>query len=374
MKAMKIFSILLISATAITMAACATTPAAPASVEAPAPTPTETASVAETTEGDAFVPQLVTVTYFDAAGNPHDASLMQMPASVAIFDWGILDILYTVGWEKTGIETLVIPATATLPDEIAWFEGQDFVIRGGTLHYVNWDVLDLVQPELVVLGTRSFAHNAAGETTNADVRAELRAEAETMYPDITFIRLTQNSQRSDLLADIKHNVYVLQQIFPQIADELQAHLDVSLADLYYVRERIRDSGTNALVVMIWADRMSMFLPESRFHMIYDEFGFIPAVDEQPQWGDQHGFDARAEFILSVDPDVLLVIDRTDMESPTGGVGLSNFMADSIIQSTSAAQNGHIYVLQGNAWYTVTGGLGALDTMIANIMEYVYKLN
>jgi len=316
----------------------------------------------------------VTVEYFDAAGVAHQSTVLQNPTSVAIFEWSVLDILYTVGWENTGIETLIIPATATLPDEVAWFGEQDFVIRGGTLHYVNWDVLDLVQPELVILGMRSFAHNAAGETTSPEIRAELRAHADEAYPDTSFVRLTQNSAHSNLANDLRHNVYVLQQIFPNIADDLQAHLDDSLARLEYVGQRVRESEATALFVMVWADRMSFFLPNSRFHMIYDEFGFTSPTDELPQWGDQHGFDARAEFILSVNPDVLLVLDRTDMASPTGGVGIANFMADSIIQNTAAAQNGHVYVLHGNPWYVVTGGLNALDAKIANIMEFVNTLD
>ncbi|MCL2841058.1 MAG: ABC transporter substrate-binding protein [Defluviitaleaceae bacterium] len=329
---------------------------------------------AEADEAGAIIPQMVTVTYHDAERNPHQVSLMQMPTSVAIFDWSILDILYTVGWEKTGIETLILPATATLPTEVSWFENQDFVIRGGTLHYVNWDVLDLVQPELVILGMRSFAHNAAGETTSPEVRAELRQQAEADNPNTAFIRLSHSSARSELLADTSHNVYVLQQIFPQIADELQAYLDRIVEDLNYIQTRVQASDMTAQFVMIWADRMSLFLPEGRFHMIHDEFGFTPAVYEQPQWAaDQHGFDSRAEFLLSADPDIIFLLDRTDMVSPTGGVGVQNFMADSIIQNTSAYQNGHIYVLEGNAWYTVTGGFSAIDTKIANIMAFVNTL-
>ena len=317
--------------------------------------------------------EYVTVTYFDATGTGHDVTVRQNPTSVAIFDWGILDILYTVGWEKTGIETLVIADTATLPNEVAWFGTQNFVVRGGTLHYVNFDILDLVQPELVILGTRSFAHNHAGETTSPEVRAELRAQAEAEYQNTAFIRLTQNASRSNLINDLRHNVSVLQQIFPHIADDLQAHLDASLAQLDYVRSMVETSDSTALFVMVWADRMSIFLPEGRFHMIYDEFGFTSAAEELPQWTDQHGLDARTEFLLSADPDVIFLLDRTDMASPTGGVGVQNFLADTIIQNTSAFQNDHIYVLEGNAWYTVTGGLSALDTMIANIMEYVNTL-
>jgi len=366
----KFIGILLMTSLLLSACAGAQSSAPAVTPEAPiVPATKPVAAVEEELEEQNFV----TVTYFDAAGDSHNVTLAQNPTSIAIFDWGILDILYTVGWEKAGIETLIIPATATLPDEVSWFEAQDFVVRGGTLHYVNWDVLDLVQPELVILGTRSFAHNAAGETTSPDDRVALRAEVEELYPNTAFIRLTQNAQRSNLIADIEHNVSVLQAIFPQIAEELQAHLDASKAELEAVRAAVQKSQTTALFVMVWADRMSMFLPESRFHMIYDEFGFLPATDEQPQWGDQHGFDARAEFILSVDPNVIFLLDRTDMASSEGGIGVQNFMADSIIQNTTAAQNGHVYVLHGNPWYTVTGGLGALDSMIANITEFIDTL-
>ena len=378
MKTIKIIGIILIAVAVLTLTACArTTESNPGLANttaiAPAPNPTASPTVTEAQSNDG-ASQFVTVTYFDAAGVAHQSTVLQNPTSVAIFEWSVLDILYSVGWENTGIETLIIPATATLPDEVAWFGQQDFVIRGGTLHYVNWDVLDLVQPELVILGMRSFAHNAAGETTSPEVRTELRAHADEAYPNTSFVRLTQNSAQSDLANDMRHNVYVLKQIFPNIADDLQAHLDDSLARLEYVGQRVRESEATALFVMVWADRMSFFLPNSRFHMIYDEFGFTSPTDELPQWGDQHGFDARAEFILSVNPDVLLILDRTDMDSPTGGVGVANFMSDSIIQNTAAAQNGHIFVLHGNPWYTVTGGLSALDTKIANIMEFVNTLD
>jgi len=324
-------------------------------------------------EAEKIEPQFVTVTYFDAAGDPHEATVPQNPTTVAIFEWSILDILYTVGWESTGIETLILPDPSSMPDELSWFVTQDFVLQGGTLHYVNWDILDLVQPELVILGMRSFAHNAAGETNSPEARVELQTHADEAYPDTAFIRLTQNSARSNLAADMEHNIYALQQIFPNIADALQSQLDDSFERLEYVGQRVRESEVTGLFVMVWADRMSFFLPDSRFHMIYDEFGFTSPIEELPQWGDQHGFDARAEFILSINPDVLLVLDRTDMASPTGGVGVANFIADSIIQSTSAAQNGHIYILQGNPWYTATGGLTSLDIKISNIMSFVDTL-
>ena len=50
------------------------------------------------------------------------------------------------------------------------------------------------------------------------------------------------------------------------------------------------------------------------------------------------------------------------------------MNDPIIKQTTAAQNGDIYVLSGNAWYTMTGGISATETMIADLNQYIIKLN
>ena len=372
----KFIGIILVASLMFIFTACAGTETPPAAAPTPPAPPAPVTAAPEPAPAPVVEdegPQYVTVTYFDAAGDAHEVVVRQNPTSVAVFDWSILDMLYTIGWENTGIETLVIPATATLPAEIAWFADQDFVIRGGTLHYVNWDVLDLVEPELVILGMRSFAHNAAGETTTPEARAELRAEAEAKYPDTAFIRLTQSSTRSNLLNDTAHNAAILAQIFPNIADDIEAYMAETRAAINEIQTKVQESESTALFVMVWADRMSIFLYGSRFHMIYDEFGFTPAAESLPQWTDQHGLDARAEFILSSDPDVILLLDRTDMASPTGGVGVQNFMADSIIANTTAAQNGNIFVLEGNAWYTVTGGFSATQTKIANIMEFVNTL-
>ena len=134
--------------------------------------------------------------------------------------------------------------------EIAWFEGRNFVYRGGTLHYVNWDILDITQPELVILGMRSFAHNAAGETTTQEQRDALREEANTRYSGTSFIRLTQNFTRSNLLEDTAHNVAVLAQIFPNIAPQLNAYMDDVRESLGCIRETVQESETTALFIMV----------------------------------------------------------------------------------------------------------------------------
>ncbi|MDR3167069.1 MAG: hypothetical protein LBT93_03920, partial [Treponema sp.] len=71
------------------------------------------------------------------------------PAAVAIYDYSILDILASVGFEKTGIKTLVVPSRSTLPDALGYYKSDipgTRVISGGSLFFIDWDVLDLAEP------------------------------------------------------------------------------------------------------------------------------------------------------------------------------------------------------------------------------------
>ncbi|MCL2532145.1 MAG: hypothetical protein FWE40_08310 [Oscillospiraceae bacterium] len=56
--------------------------------------------------------------------NDLTVTLRQNPSVVAIYDNGILDMLYNVGFENTGIETLIIPDPAGLPDILSWYREQ----------------------------------------------------------------------------------------------------------------------------------------------------------------------------------------------------------------------------------------------------------
>ena len=56
-------------------------------------------------------------------------------------------------------------------------------------------------------------------------------------------------------------------------------------------------------MMVDQTTLSVFNPNSRFDMIYEEFGFIPADEGAVSWTNQHGFDVRAEYVLEK-PDVI----------------------------------------------------------------------
>ncbi|MDR2267356.1 MAG: ABC transporter substrate-binding protein [Christensenellaceae bacterium] len=290
------------------------------------------------------------------------------PTRVAVYDYSTLDILNNVDFTKTGIEQLIVPTKSSLPEELKYYADLpgDKVISGGSLFYVDWDVLDLVQPQLVILGGRSFGMDADGNRLGTDAAAEFRESTYARYSNTKFIKLSVNSTDSSLVPDMERNAGVLAKIFNKVSvDGKLNEIKNKIAD---IKTKAEASESTALFcMMVDQTTLSVFNVGSRFDMLYEDFGFTPVDPNAEAWTDAHGLTARAEYVLEQNPDVIFVLDRSATVG-TGG-GFANLMADEVIKQTEAYKNGHIYVLSGNAWYTMTGGFTAAEAMVADLQKY-----
>ncbi|MCL2199201.1 MAG: ABC transporter substrate-binding protein [Defluviitaleaceae bacterium] len=338
----------------------------------PAPNPTTSPDAAVTEAPQERPRDFVTITDF----NGNVVQVRQNPSVVAVYDWGVLDMMYTVGFDKFGIETLIIPNPAGIPSVLSGVNNLPDVqiVNGGTLFYVNWDVLDLVPPELIILGARSFGMNAQEERLSAEDNAAFRAATEERYADTAFIRLTINAQSSDLVNDMRNNAYALSQIWPHVADYLLVEFYEIEAGMAAVNAAASASGlTTAFLMMTTPTNLSLFLDGSRMGMVFDEFGFTPATTTEDigLFSDQHGFESRAEFILALNPDIILLLDRNEMaDNVPQSAGFDALMSDPIIARTAAFENNRIYALYPQEWYTVVGGFGSARQMISCMMRVV----
>ncbi|MCL2187205.1 MAG: hypothetical protein FWC16_02925 [Defluviitaleaceae bacterium] len=319
--------------------------------------------------------ELVTITDF----NGNIVQVRQNPSIVAVYDWGVLDIMYNVGLENFGIETLILPDPSGIPAVLAGVRNIDGIqiVNGGTLFYVNWDVLDIVQPELIILGARSFGMNAQGDRLSAEDNAAFRADTEERYADTSFIRLTINAQVSDLINDMRDNAYALTQIWPHMTDAILGEFYEIEAGMAYVNAVASASDyTVAFLMMTTPTNLSLFLDGSRMGMVYDEFGFSPATTAEDigLFSDQHGFESRAEFILALNPDIILLLDRNEMnDNIPQSAGYEALNNDPIIRRTNAYLNNRIFALYPQEWYTVVGGFGSARQMIACMMNVIESI-
>jgi iron complex transport system substrate-binding protein len=294
------------------------------------------------------------------------------PATVAIYDYSILDILASVGFEKTGIKTLVVPTRNSLPDALSYYKSDipgTRIISGGSLFFIDWDVLDLAEPQLVILGGRSFGMNASGQRLGTEDAAKYRSETYSRYRNARFIKLSVDASKSTLDEDILRNITALGAIFPALKNDLDARYQEIKTDMESIKAKAQSSGAKALFVMTPdPSSISVFLPGSRFGMLYREFGFTPADSGESADYSAHGASTAAEYIMAVNPEVIFLLDRAATVGTEAGE--LNFRNDASIQQTDAFKNNHIYTLHGDSWYTMTGGVQAAKQMIQDLMRFI----
>lgn len=305
------------------------------------------------------------ITVKDSDG--YDVEVISNPKCVAIWDYAILDILENIGFEKTGITLLVTPSKDSLPDDLQYFKDKPNheVVDGGSLVTIDFDVLDLVQPELIIAGGRVYG------SLVEDTSEEGRLHAQTEYGG-KIVRLANNVNDSELYNTMSSNVEALGAIFPAIKAELDERMAEIKSEMDEVAAKAQASGKTALFCMTAsATSLSVSNPNSRFDMLYEEFGFTAAVPDAEPSDDVHGYDVSAEYIRLANPDVIFVCDRSALLGQ--GPGFDTMMASPIIQQTTAYEEGHIYSLTAEAWYTMTGGFTAVERMIEDINQYFDSL-
>lgn len=271
------------------------------------------------------------------------------PAVVAIFSFDALDMLDYVGIEETSIKRLGLPK-ASLPAYLNAYQQHD-VLNVGTLFIPDLDALALFIPDLIIIGGRS-----------AGAYDQLRAEYP--YADILDVGLVYGQY----VEGMERNALNLAKIFPTVKDDIEAAYNAITTQFNALKNVAKDFS--ALFVMVNGDALSFYGPTGRFAALYDEFGFIPA-DPLFQEGGSHGHVVGYEYVKSVNPHVLFLLDRG--VATGGSASIDQVKANQLIKDTDAGKNNFIFTLDPIAWYISVGGFHSTNTMIENIQTAVNLL-
>lgn len=268
------------------------------------------------------------------------------PGAVAIFAYDVLDILDTVGFEHTSIVELGVPKN-NLPVYLNKYATSD-VKNVGTLFIPDWDALDLFMPDLIIIGGRS-----AG--------AYDRLAADYPYADILDVSFVIGEYEEGLT----RNANNIAKIFPSVADKIE----VELNDILEEMSTIKTSAQNleALFIMVNGEALSFYGPHGRFAALYDEFGFT-AADPLAEEGGSHGNVIGYEYVASVNPAILLLLDRG--VATGGSSSIDAVKANQLIRNTEAGLNNRIFTLDPIAWYISTGGFQSTRQMINDLTTVI----
>lgn len=270
------------------------------------------------------------------------------PQRIAVLDMAALDIIDSlglgdrvVGSAKVSIEYLM----DYNPDDS---EGK--IANLGSVKTADMEQLAICEPDVIFIGGRL-----------SKSYADLEVIAPVVYLAVDYEKGVVNST-----AD---NAKTIASMFGKEA-EVDAMMEGFTERVDALKSVVE--GKNVLLGMYNNNAMSILGTDSQLSIIGNEMGGVnlgDTVGEEVK--PAHGDDASWETIINLKPEYLFVLDRSSAVSSEDDVlGAQEVIENDLIKELDVYKNGNIvyFIQHANVWYTSTGGVQALDTMLADLEE------
>lgn len=250
--------------------------------------------------------------------------------SIVTYDFAVIDYLMEMGIE---VDTLGAVKNSA-PDY-----QQDFISNAqeiGNLKAPDLEKVMNLNPDIIFIGGRTI-----------DFKDDLEQIAKVEHFEL---------DNTNIVDSIKNNVLRLGEIF-NLQEETKTRLD-QLDQLIQSIEPVEDE--TALVLLYNEGQLSQFGKGSRFGFIFDLFGYQPVADDIEV--SSHGVDVSYEYIKSVNPDKLFIINRNMIHG--GNVGIDQFYNNPLLKDLDL----NIIELDPNTIYQSAGGITSFTKTILEIIE------
>ena len=333
----KIISLLLVLAIALSLAACGNT-------AEPTVAPTEAPEAAAT---DAPKPETITIQALNGEKVMADIEVPYDPQRIAILDMPALDIV-----DALGLGDRIVGSAKVTIEYLTQYNPDDSDGRIANLGSVKTADLEQVaacEPDIIFIGGRL-----------SSMYADLSAIAPVVYLAVDY--------EKGVVESTKYNAQTIASIFGKEAEVeamfegFQPRIDALNAVL---------SGHDILLAMYNNNAMSLMDTESQLNILAYELGgnnlgeTVGEVDKAT-----HGEDASWETIINLNPEYIFVLDRSTATGAAdeGVLGAREVIENDLIKELDVYKNGKIiyFIDHANVWYTSTGGVQALDTMLADL--------
>lgn len=274
------------------------------------------------------------------------STVRKNPKVVVTFALEIADILSVVGLEKAGITYFGLPK-ANLPESIRQFASNKYP-NTGTLFEPNYDTLDLMMPDLIIIGGRS---------------SSLYSSFKSEYPNTDILDVSNTTFTFERQKEVFTNLGL---IFPEIKVDLEAQQAKITQNFETVRNKV--DGHNALFLQVNGDQISVFGVGSRYGVLYSDFNFV-ASDPDLKTLEAHGNIVSFEYVSEINPQIIFLMDRSAAVGSSGAI--DQIINNALIQNTDAGKNNDIYILDPMSWYILPGGINSSLQMIEDI-DQVFK--
>ena len=263
------------------------------------------------------------------------------PERVVVMDFGFLDSIDVLG---TPVK-LAVPKS-NLPAYLDKFKDGQYVDIGGLKEF-SLETIYAFKPDLIIISGRQ-----------QDYYQELTQIAPTYFVEI---------DSTKYLADYKNNMEFLGRLFGR-EEQVKAIIGGLEDEMAATRAEAAARNLRTLVLLTNDGKISVYGSGSRFGIIHDLLG-LPEADPSIKVGI-HGQSVNYEYIASVNPDQIFVVDRSlAVGSRANGLKL---LDNDLVRGTGAAKNGLIFELDPNVWYLSGGGLQSVPMMVRQIRQALEK--
>lgn len=291
--------------------------------------------------------ETITIQALNANKEMTDIEVPYDPQRIAILDMPALDIVdalgvgeRVVGSAKVTIEYL----TDYNPDN-----SDGAIMNLGTVKTADLEKVAACEPDIIFIGGRL-----------SSVYADLEAIAPVVYLAVDYEKGIVESTRS--------NAQTIASIFGKEA-EVDAMFTGFQPRIDALNTILNDK--DVLLGMYNSNTLGLMDTASQLNIIANELGannLGESVGESTK--ATHGEEASWETIITLNPEYMFILDRsTATEAADASVmGAREVIENNLIKEMDVYKNGKIvyFIEHANVWYTSTGGVQALNTMLADL--------
>lgn len=338
---------------AVSLAACGSSSAATSA-------PAETTAVAA-------APETITIEALDASESPTEVTVPYNPQRLAVMDFAALDVI-----DNLGLGDRVVGASTTTIDYLSSYN--DSAANLGNIKEADLEAVAACEPDLIFIGGRL--------ATSYDALSKIAP----------VVLLTTDSSIG-LVASTEKNAKTIASIFG-----MEDQIDSLMSDYQSRIDALKEvaSGQSAIIGMCTAGSFNIIGEGGHLSLITNEVGFTNAgvgyttersssakssasadasadASANTSSSNPHGTESSFELLPKINPDWIFVMDRDSTIGTNGAQLAADIMNNEVVNSTTAAQNGHLVILAHPAvWHTAECGITALGMMISDLEAAMLK--
>ena len=295
----------------------------------------------------------ITIQALDANLEKTEVEVPYDPQRIAILDMPALDII-----DVLGIGDRVVGSAKVTIDYLTEYnpeESNGSIMNLGTIKTADLEMVAASEPDIIFIGGRLGA-----------MYADLEKIAPVVCLGVDY--------EKGIVESTKANAQTIASIFGK-----EGEVDELFTDFQPRIEKLHEvlNGKNVLLSMYNANALGLMDTASQLNIIAKELGaknLGESVGESEK--ATHGEEASWETIVTLNPEYLFVLDRSSATEAVdeGLKGVREVIENELIKEMDMYKNGKIvyFIEHANVWYTSTGGVQALDTMLSDLEGALLK--